>query len=82
MVQAMKFFTITIDEVITINNATWLLVMVYYIYKFASQSFVATPKYVEKGVTLNNYTKVIAKMVIGIPKVVTTNHMVVFGACM
>jgi hypothetical protein len=82
MVQAMRFFTITIDEVITINNATWLLVTVYYIYKFASQSSVATPKYVEEGATLNNYTKVIAKMVIGIPRVVITNHMVVFGACM
>jgi hypothetical protein len=51
VLQACKFFTVTVDEVTTIDNGTWVSVTIYYIQDFQCCSMMATLEHIEDGAT-------------------------------
>jgi hypothetical protein len=59
----MRFFTISADEVTTIDNGTWMSVTIYYIDDWGRESMMYALEHVKEGATSNNLTKVIMKAV-------------------
>jgi hypothetical protein len=68
VLQACKFFTVTVDEVTTIDNGTWVSVTIYYIQDFQRCSMMATLEHIEDGATSNNLSKVIMNAVTSLTK--------------
>jgi hypothetical protein len=58
-IKAAQFFTMTCDEVTTIDNGTWIYVHLYVVQDFSRFHMLAALEHVEDGATSNNLTKVI-----------------------
>jgi hypothetical protein len=52
-----RFFTVTADEVTTIDNGTWASITFYYVEQFGRESTMCVLLHVNEGATANNLTK-------------------------
>jgi hypothetical protein len=62
-IQGAKFFTVSADEVTTIDNETWISVTMYYVSDFARESMNVALEHIDEGATSNNLMKVIMKAI-------------------
>jgi hypothetical protein len=58
-----RYFTVTVDEVTTIDNGMWLSVTIYFIQDFERQSLMAALEHMDDGTSSNNLTKAITKAI-------------------
>jgi hypothetical protein len=58
-IHATKYFSVTYDEVTTMDNSTWISIHCYVVIGFDRFHMLAVLEHVEEGATLNNLTKVI-----------------------
>jgi hypothetical protein len=82
-IQSMRFFTVSADEVTTIENSTWVSVTIYYIDDWGRESMMCGLEHVEEGATSNNLTKVIMKAVqalTAMSREEVAKKMIAFGA--
>jgi hypothetical protein len=56
-------FTVTADEVTTIDNGSWVSITIYYVSEFSRESFNVKLEHVEEGGSSNNIIKIIMKAV-------------------
>lgn len=81
-VKSAKYFSVTCDEVTTIDNGTWVSVHMYVMKDFERFHMLAALERVE-GATSNNLTKVImasVQAVSGLNREEVSTRMVCFGA--
>ena len=77
-------FTITTDEVIFIDNGSWMNKTIYYVLKWSRESFNVKLEYVEENGFSNNIVKIIMKVVIeliGMSMWDIAQRMLAFGTC-
>ena len=82
MAWSVRLFAVSIDEVTTINNGTWISVALYYVSEFACCNFMVTLEHVEEGASSNNLTRIIIKAVTkltGMSRSGIASWMVAFG---
>jgi hypothetical protein len=58
-----KYFTVSADEVTTIDNGTWMSITIYYVDDWGWELMMCALEHVKEGMTSNNLTKVIMKAV-------------------
>jgi hypothetical protein len=82
-IQGARFFTVSADEVTTIDNGSWVSMTIYYVDEFARESVNAALQHIDEGATSNNLTKIIMKAVqglIGMTHEEIAVKMLAFGA--
>ena len=58
-----SYFTVTANEVTTIDNGSWVRITIFYVSEFSHESFNVKLEHVEEGGSSNNIIKIIMKVV-------------------
>jgi hypothetical protein len=83
VIRGAHFFSSTTDEVTTIDNGTWVSVILHYAVDWGRENFLVKLDHVEDGATSNNLTKVITKAICnitGMSCIDIVSRMLAFGA--